>query len=82
METIKYLFSDGCGEISQGEIGSVVVRRTDDGSYLALCKLRSSDGYNRVCYGAGDSPNIALGRLEDAVRNGSRWRVDKLESRF
>ena len=82
MEPLNYLFSEACGEISKGEVGSVVIRRMEDDSFLAICKLRSNDGYNRVCYGAGDNPAIALGRLEDAVRNGSRWRVDKLETRF
>lgn len=82
MDTLNYLFSDACGEVSQGEVGSIVIRRMEDDSYLAICKLRSNDGNNRVCYGAGDSPAIALGRLEDAVRHGSRWRVDKLETRF
>lgn len=82
MEPLSYLFSDECGAVSQGEVGSVVIRRMDDDSYLAICKLRSNDGYSRVCYGAGDTPAIALGRLEDAVRRGSRWRVDKLETRF
>ncbi len=82
MATLSQLYSEGIGAVGGGAVYSVVIRKRDDGSYLALCKLAGRDGVNRVCYGAGDTPDVALIRLADAAVKPERWRRDRLDERI